>query len=274
MSEPSWNETVTMHVRQTSHPSSVRPDGRSPEGHASLPTGENTRGSRGLRSGRPSIHRLLRLGLVAAGVVPLGAGLCFGQWGGFGWGGGGWGNYASTAQQGASYGMAQMMRAQGYQNLLNSEAAKNWEQATTLDMQNRLQWTETYFEMRKVNREARAAEAPPPVTHERAIRLAKMAAPRRLESTQLDPVTGQIDYPLVLQDEVFKPYRDRLDALFAHRASTGGSIQFEDYQLIQGTVAEFIDALKARVGNYAAGEYGRARTFLNSLAHETRFPAG
>jgi hypothetical protein len=225
-------------------------------------------------SARPAPARFRSRPLLAAGCLSLWAGICAGQWGGFGWGGGGWGNYASTAQQGAAYGMAQMMRAQGYQNLQNSEAAKNWEQATTMEMQNRLQWTETYFEMRKVNREARAAEAPPPVTHERAIRLAKMAAPRRLASTELDPVTGQIDYPLVLQDDVFRPYRERLDALFAHRAKTGGSIQFEDYQLIQGTVAEFIEALKSRVGDYAAGEYGRARTFLNSLAHETRFPAG
>lgn len=225
-------------------------------------------------SGRIGLGRGLSSCLLGGSCLVLSAGICAGQWGGYGWGGGGWGNYASTAQQGAAYGMAQMMRAQGYENLLNSEAAKNWEQATTLDMQNRLQWTETYFEMRKVNREARAAEAPPPVTHDRAIRLAKMAAPRRLESTQLDPVTGQIDYPLVLRDEAFKPYRDRLDALFARRASTGGSIQFEDYQEIQGTVKEFIDALKSRVGQYAAGEYGQARTFLNSLAHETRFPAG
>lgn len=225
-----------------------------------------------VRSANPTgMAAVAARGAMAAGCLLIPVGFCFGQWG---WGGGGWGNYASTAQQGADYGMAQMMRAQGYQNLQNSEAAKNWEQAKTMEMENRLRWTETYFEMRKVNRESRAAEAPPAMTQERAVRLAKMKSPRRLESTELDPVTGQIDYPIVLQDDVFKPYRDKLDQLFAQRASTGGSIQFEDYQQIQGTVADFIEALKSRVKEYSSGDYGRARSFLNSLAHETRFSAG
>ena len=69
--------------------------------------------------------------------------------GGFGFNRGG---YASTAGQGAAYGMSEMMRAQGYQNLQNSEAAKNWQESKTLEMQNRMRWTETYFEMRKTNR--------------------------------------------------------------------------------------------------------------------------
>ncbi len=51
------------------------------------------------------------------------------------------GGYASTAGQAAAYGMSEMMRAQGYENLQNSEAAKNWEEAKTLEIQNRLRWT-------------------------------------------------------------------------------------------------------------------------------------
>lgn len=192
------------------------------------------------------------------------------QWGmGFNRGG-----YASTAGQAAAYGMSEMMRAQGYQNLENSEAAKNWEQAKSMDYENKKQWTETYFEMRKMNREARSAEEGPRVTQEQAIRLAKMAAPPRLGSTQLDPVTGHITYPLVLTDVPFTPYREKLDSLFAKRASTGGSMDYQEYSQIQGTVDQFMDALKSRAAKYAAGEYGKARVFLESLAHETKFPAG
>ena len=88
------------------------------------------------------------IGLLAVNVASA-------QGRGWGWGRG---NYASTAQQAADYGMASMMRAQGYQNLQNSEAAKNYEQAKTLEIDNRKKWTETYFEMRKINRQARAEE--------------------------------------------------------------------------------------------------------------------
>lgn len=209
--------------------------------------------------------------LFLAACCGLFSGVAAAQFGGFGFNRGG---YASTAAQAADYGMSEMMRAQGYQNLQNSEAAKNWEDAKTLEMQNRLRWTETYFDMRKENREKRAEENGPPVTPEQAIRMAKMAAPRRLRSTELDPVTGHIQYPLVLTDTVFKPYRDELDPLFAHRAQTGGSLQYADYQTIQNTITKFIDALKTRVTEYPAGEYGKARTFLDSLSREASMPAG
>lgn len=192
--------------------------------------------------------------------------------------GGGWGfnrgGYASTAGQAAAYGMSEVLRAEGYNNLQNSEAAKNWEEAKTLDMQNRLRWTETYFEMRRVNREARAAERGPPVTQEQTIRWAKMAAPARLKTTDLDPVTGHINYPLLLTQDIYSPYRDRLDTLFSERAASGGSLRYEQFQDIQSTVTAFIEALKQRVNDYAAGDYGVARTFLDSLAHEARRPAG
>ncbi len=212
---------------------------------------------------------LVRLSIpaLACGLLAVGASA---QWGmGFNRGG-----YASTAGQGAAYGMSEMMRAKGYENMQNSEAAKNWEDAKTLEIQNRLRWTETYFEMRKENKDRRADEAGPRVTQEQAIRMAKMAAPPRLGSTQLDPVTGHIAYPLILTDKVFTPYREDLDTLFAHRAASGGSIQYSDYQAIQTTVSKFVDALKTRVKQYAAGDYGKARTFLDSLAHEASMPAG
>lgn len=212
-----------------------------------------------------------RPSLVALGCILTAAGASA-QWGGgMGFNRGG---YASTAGQAAAYGMSEMARARGAENLQNSEAAKNWQEAKTLDIQNRARWTETYFDMREENRDRRAEEAGPRVTQDQAIRMARMAAPPRLGSTQLDPVTGHIEYPLILTDDSYAAYRDRLDSLFAHRAETGGSIQFSDYQAIQQTVSKFVDALKQRVKDYPAGDYGRARTFLDSLAHEASMPAG
>ena len=212
-----------------------------------------------------------RPSLVALGCILTAAGASA-QWGGgMGFNRGG---YASTAGQAAAYGMSEMARARGAENLQNSEAAKNWQEAKTVDIQNRLLWTETYFDMRKENRDRRAEEAGPRVTQEQAIRMARMAAPPRLGSTQLDPVTGHIEYPLILTDDSYAAYRNRLDSLFAHRAETGGSIQFSDYQAIQQAVSKFVEALKQRVKDYPAGDYGRARTFLDSLAHEATMPAG
>ncbi len=221
--------------------------------------------------GSASGNRFPRWAVAWAIVVSLTAGLCEAKWGG---GYGGWGmNWSSTAQEGADRGLATVVRAQGYANLQNSEAAKNWEEAKTLEMQNKLRWSETYFEMRQVNRDNRSAEAGPRVTQDQAIRLAKMAAPPRLQSTQLDPVTGHIEYPLILTSDIYKQYRDRLDSLFSQRAASGGSIRYDDFKAIETTISQFIEVLQKHVSEYAAGDYGRARNFLDSLANEARQPA-
>ena len=227
------------------------------------------------RSRRLSVGRTVRgcqEAILTGIAVALTALAAEAQWGG---GRGGWGmNWSSTAQEGADRGLAAVVQAQGYANLQNSEAAKNWEQAKTLEMQNRLRWSETYFEMRQVNRDKRADEAGPRVTQEQAIRLAKMAAQPRLGSTQLDPVTGHIEYPLILTQDIYKDYRDRLDSLFANRAASGGSIRYDDFLAIQSTVSRFVETLQKHVSEYAAGDYGRARNFLDSLVLEARSPAG
>lgn len=225
----------------------------------------------------PVVRRPLPALMLLVGafiVVDTAATPAHAQWGGGGWGWGMGGGYASTAGQAAAYGMSDIIRSEGYANLQNSEAAKNWEDAKSKDIQNRQQWTETFFDMRRTNREARKAEAGPAVTRDQAIRFAKSAAPPRLTSAQLDPVTGHIEYPLVLTDKEYDPFRRDLDKLFADRAASGGSLQFEEFQKIQGTVSKFIEALKQNVSRYPAGDYGRARTFLNSLANEPRYPAG
>lgn len=219
------------------------------------------------------VMRFLPIRTVAFGailtLVAGFAGQCDAMWGG------GWGmNWSSTAQEGADRGLAAVVRAQGYANLQNSEAAKNWEEAKTLEMQNKLRWTETYFEMRQVNRDKRADEAGPRVSQDQAIKLARMAAPPRLPSTQLDPVTGHIEYPLILTADLYKSYRERLDSLFAQRAASGGSIRYDDFKAIETTISQFVETLKEHVSEYAAGDYGRAQNFLMSLMNEARQPGG
>ena len=67
---------------------------------------------------------------------------------------GGWdsGYHASTAAEGALTGMANAISAQGQYNLSTSEAAINMEEAQRRDIENRGKWTDTYFEMRRVNK--------------------------------------------------------------------------------------------------------------------------
>ena len=52
-------------------------------------------------------------------------------------------------------GMANVVRSAGYANVMNSIATQNYEQAYSADLDNRLKYTNTYFEMRRNNKEAR-----------------------------------------------------------------------------------------------------------------------
>jgi hypothetical protein len=196
--------------------------------------------------------------------------------GGFGggfvpfYGGGGWG--ASTAAQGYGYGMAAVIQAAGQANLMDSIAAGNYEDARSKLIDNRLKWTNTYFEMRQQNEAARRAMRAPPLSHEAAVRIAREKAPRRPTNSQLDPVTGTIAWPLALQNPIYDENRKVLDAAFAERAANSGSIGFATFQKIEDACSAFLAKLQDNIKDFRPQDYTIARNFVTGLCFEARFP--
>ncbi len=183
--------------------------------------------------------------------------------GGYGWGGG----HASTAEQGMMDGMASMMQAAGSRNLMNAQAAGFVEDARRKNIDNRMYGTDAYFQMRKTNREARAAEAVPKATQEDLARYARQRAPARLSPSELDPLTGTISWPTVLREDDYKAYRDQLEMLYQERAASGsltGSKRGEVQQVIGGLQAD----LKKNLPNYAPQDYVQAKKFIEGLNYE------
>src|SRR5262249_12952924 len=134
------------------------------------------------------------------------------------------GGHASTAAEGYANGVGNVMQSAGIYNLQTSEAAINVEQARSMNIDNNLKGTQTYFEMRKINTAARKAEAPPGLTTEDSWRIAQSNLPKRMSAMELDPVTGKIYWPMMLQAPQFEPYRTQLDKLFLQRETAHGSI--------------------------------------------------
>jgi hypothetical protein len=195
----------------------------------------------------------------------------------------GFGTYyaGATPYSTAAHGFADVVRSAGVYNLLTSEAAINWEKARKLAIDNRLHWTQTYFEMRRINREARRAAylaLNPPHTQEDFIRYAQADAPKRLSSSQLDPITGYLAWPRLLLRPEFAELRRDLEKLFALRATAGGAIGNEAYDqilyLVEIMQRKLQDSVGTVKGAAAANDYLQARKFLESLAHEARFPSG
>ncbi len=181
-------------------------------------------------------------------------------------------NKASTAGESHARGYADVVRSQGMANLANSEAAINMTEAAKRDMENRDQWTDTYFQMRQKNRDYRAAERGPRPSREDFVRIAAAGRPDKLSPSQLDSVTGEINWPRVLTQPQFADSRAELEALFANRAAYGQST-LDDYSKIDATIKAMSEELKKIVRDVPPSDYTASKRFLDSLAFENRQPA-
>lgn len=199
----------------------------------------------------------------------------YGGGGGYGGGwGGGWGGGGGTVAGNYMQGMASTVRAAGDYNLETSQAWVNAEEAKRREIENRKEWTDAYFEMRRANADYRAAERGPKGTPEDWVRYAREAAPARLSPGELDYVTGQIVWPRLLMADEFKDGREQLDRLYATRADKGGNIGPNGYQKIQDETDMMTAYLKKNIKRFPPNEYLEAKKFLESLAYEARFATG
>ena len=181
------------------------------------------------------------------------------------WGGG----HASTAAEGAARGMADVVRSAGEANLLNAQAAGYYEEARSMNIDNHLKYTKTYFEMKRANKEYRDATKAPRPTSEQLFRLAKDATPKSLTPDQLDPVTGRINWPELLLTSDFDECRQSLDSLYADRASASGRINMDQYNQIRNLVQQAQGVLKKKI-NEVPQVFTGANAFLKQLQHAAK----
>jgi hypothetical protein len=207
--------------------------------------------------------------VLIAGILLLGSATAAqAQWG--------WGRYgypygyrhASTAEEGIQRGYADVVRSAGIKNLLDSQAANNWEDARRKYFDNRVYGVQKYFEMREVNRQARAAERGPRPTMQQLIRISDARKPDRLDSNELDPLIGNITWPPSLSGDAYKAYRARLEELYGQRAAAGylnGEELAEVRSLTDGMEAQ----LKGQIRDLPPSTYTDAKNFIRSLRYES-----
>ena len=106
--------------------------------------------------------------------------------------------HSSTYEEGVQRGFADIVRSAGAANLMNSEAAKSYEQRCRMSIDNRVYGTEKYFELRQINRRPRRGTRPP--AHDGGPDpYAAQRVPDRLSPSGLDPLTGVISWPAILR---------------------------------------------------------------------------
>src|SRR5262245_23538235 len=162
----------------------------------------------------------------------------------------------ATAAGSAASGAANVIQAQGQRNLSNSQAAINAEQARSMNIANNLQYTQTYYEQKKIHDQYTQAQYDKDRRSADELKqYAHAAAPKRMSYSQLDPVTGRLSWPLALTADDYADSRQELDKLFAYRATASGAIGYDRVNEIRKATQAMSDKLKASINDIPTGDY-------------------
>jgi hypothetical protein len=190
------------------------------------------------------------------------------------YGGYGYPTQTSTPLEGIAHGLADVIRSTGDAHLSNSAAAINFSEARRREIENQKFWADTYFAMREANRQYREAE----IKRHRGnpedwVRYAQAGKPKPLSNHDLDAVTGEIRWPILLSAKNFDAQRVQLEKLFANRAYHG-VMGADDFLTAVRLSGEMLAGLKGRIQDYPPQQYMAARKFLESLIYEAGLSAG
>lgn len=190
------------------------------------------------------------------------------------YGGGGYpvSSHSSTAAEGRLRGMGDLVRSAGQANLDNSAAAVNYSVAQRSQIENRSLWTSTYFEMRQTNRAYRNAERSPRPSMESLVRFAQAGKPKPLSTSDVDAVSGAIEWPVLLRSDDFADSRSTVEEVFAARAAKS-SIGSNDYLAVKQTTDAMLADLSKQIREVPPNQYMTAKKFIESLAYEASLPA-
>ena len=214
--------------------------------------------------------------MLAAGFVSLGSAQTYvptvPQYtpGGFGYIGGY--HHASTYEEGVLRGLADLQRSGSESNYWHSLAENHWQDAYSKYLQNREAKTETYFRLQSINRAAREATRPQRLTTEQYAVLAKKQAPDRLGNHQYDRTLGRLNWPAVLNNDLFTAEREVLDAAFAARTPGDAGVSSSFSSGVRQLTKNMQDKLQANVHSLNQMEYLAAKKFLAGVAIEAQQP--
>lgn len=210
--------------------------------------------------------------VLSAGVVLLTAVDAKAQVG-LGFGGSNVGYHASTVAEGEGNAMSSVTRARGQYQLDRSQARINNAQADAMIMQNRKQLATDYFETRAINKKARFGdydERKKINTQNNLFRYGQEGRPTRLTSSELDPITGQITWPVSLEAPSFLQYTQPIDEAFVKRAETKARFSYQTYQSVKKDCRGLEDELQAQVRSMDSQDWTQAKGFVKRLKREVR----
>jgi hypothetical protein len=183
--------------------------------------------------------------------------------------GGGYGE-VGTPLSSTLKGLGKVIEAEGDYNKSTSEADINWQEAQRMAYDNYVRSVDTWFRLRQLNRDLRAAETPH-MSPDEYVRLTRAMGPRPLSPGEFDRVSGQIYWPELLETRYFEPQRLELQSLFTRWVTTG---RFGEggYGEVRRAIEIMLEGLREHVRIVPTDQYVDSRRFLEGLAFEARTP--
>lgn len=164
-------------------------------------------------------------------------------------------------------GMAAMVASAGMATLMSSKAAVNAGEAGSIYIDNTVKATQAFIDRQRMLSSYQASLRKPPPSSEQLYRMAQMGLPKSLSTNQLDPVTGDIAWPVVLRDEPFESYRDAAQKFFHDAVANPQTFSYASYSGLRSASDECLAALKSRIKSYRPNDYIEAKKFVDSIAY-------
>lgn len=186
----------------------------------------------------------------------------------FGWDGGA---ASSTSLQ--AQGMAELIRAQGEYQQAHAQALLTMEEVRRQESQRRAEQRQAFQEMRAAQfaerrdrRQQRSAARTNALAGENADQF-----PETLTSSEIDPVTGTIQWPAIYQQEMFNATRTELDAMAAAWANPTSDKKLDPAK-VDAVVHKMHEALRTLIEKIPTAQYLSAMNYLDRLDLTLRMP--
>lgn len=177
-------------------------------------------------------------------------------------------HHSSTYEEGVLNGWANLWRGGGDYQYNMSLAMINREVARQMAIDNDVRRVESYYQKKQARRESLAAEksqrsnqpSPQPSVIE------------RLGPRQFDAATGRIQWPALLDDQLYVDMRNEIDRLFAMRSPGQSGKDSPIYLLMREKIQGLNDLVRTRVHDMPSNDYVEVKRFIRRLSTEAQLP--
>ncbi len=171
--------------------------------------------------------------------------------------------YPSYARATPAQGMADIISASGSRNLSNSEAAINMTDARSKQLDNHLKTTDTYFQNRLNNKKYREElNGPRKVTHNAFRKL-----PPPLSPSEVDPITGQINWPPLVAQLPFQDDVKTVNDIFSAWALNERNFSSADASTLRKTVTRMMRLVAGWAKQDPKSNYDELNELLRAMGH-------